>query len=452
MDRALRDVAVAGMTAVTFQRARTPGHDLHPMTAPDSHVTAMTVLRHRDFRLYAIARLTSTLGRQMLGVCVGWQVYRITGDPLDLGLVGLVQFLPILCLGLLGGHVADHRERVRTLVWCLYISTAVTAGLMLYALGGAPKVWPVLLLLTIHACGVAFYQPASQALLRHLVPKEHVPNAIAVNTTVWHTASVAGPALGGMALVGGEVWAYGLAAALLLSAAILMARVPPRPVPAHMGSFNWLAITGGLRYVWRNKIILGAISLDLVAVLLGGVTALLPIFASDILGVGPSGYGWLRAAPAVGAIGIGLYLTRWPLRRRTGTAMFAGVAGYGLATLVFGLSTWFWLSFVMLALAGAADMMSVFVRHNLVQLATPDVMRGRVGAVSSVFISASNELGEFESGAVAAWIGIIPCVVVGAAGTVLATALWIKLFPELYRVDRPEDAENLGEESLEARP
>lgn len=415
------------------------------MTTPEfplrSHTTALTVLGHRDFRLYATARLSSTLGIQVLSVSVGWQVYSITGDPLDLGLVGLVQFLPILCLGLLGGHAADHRERVRTLTLALSASTAVAVGLLLYILGGAPKVWPILLLLTVHGAGLAFYQPAAQALLRHLVPREHVPNAIALNTTVWHLASVVGPALGGLALTAGESWAFGLAAILLLSAVLLMSRVPPRPVAAQAGSFNWLALTGGLRYVWRNKIILGAISLDLVAVLLGGVTALLPIFASDILGVGPSGYGWLRAAPAVGAICIGLYMTRWPLRRRIGTAMFAGVAGYGLATLVFGLSTWFWLSFVMLAVAGAADMVSVFVRHNLVQLATPDAMRGRVGAVSSVFISASNELGEFESGALAAWIGVISCVVVGAVGTVLATALWMKLFPTLVRVDRPEDAE-----------
>lgn len=410
-----------------------------PGTSPEPAASALTVLAHRDFRLYALARLGSTLGIQMLAVGVGWQVYSLTGDPFDLGLVGLAQFLPILCFGLAGGHVADHRERVSTLTRAISISATVCVLLAAYALSGGAKVWPILLLLAVHATAMAFYWPAGQALLRHLVPTKQVPNAIAVNTTVWHSASVIGPALGGVVLLAGELWVFAAAAGLMLAAAFLMSRVPPRPVPAAAG-FSWLALTGGLRYVWHNKIILGAISLDLVAVLLGGVTALLPIFASDILGVGPSGYGWLRAAPAVGAITVGLYMTRWPLRRHVGKAMFAGVAAYGVTTLVFGLSSWFWLSFLMLALAGAADMVSVFVRHNLVQLATPDAMRGRVGAVNSVFISASNELGEFESGVVAAWIGVVPCVVVGAVGTILCTALWMKMFPSLRQVDRPEDA------------
>lgn len=403
-----------------------------------SSSSGWAVLGVADYRRFILARLCGNLGIQMINAAVGWQVYQLTGDPLYLGLVGLVQFLPILVLGFPAGHVADTRERTTVLRLCLGLELVCAAILGILAFSGGGAVWPILSTLALLAVGRAFHAPASHALLANLVPKELLPSAIGWSSTVWQAATIAGPALGGLLLIFGSGWVYGLASALLLAATILTARIAPRGVPGS-AAMDWLALTGGIRYVWRTKVILGAISLDLAAVLLGGATALLPAFASDILQVGPAGYGWLRAAPAVGAVLTGLYLAQRPIRRRLGVTMLMGVGVYGAAILAFGLSTAFWLSLLALAVSGAADMFSVFVRHSLVQLATPDAMRGRVAAVNSVFITASNELGEFESGIVAALIGVVPCVVAGAIGTLLVAAAAPYLFPALRVIDRIED-------------
>ncbi|RMF11020.1 MAG: MFS transporter [Alphaproteobacteria bacterium] len=398
------------------------------------------VLRLRKFRLALMSRFLLTIAFQMLGVAVGWQVYAITGDPLDLGWVGLVQFVPILLLGLLGGHVADNFNRIHVLTACLGLVLVCCVALSVLAMSEVAAVWPILMVLAMLSVARAFYAPTAQALLSNIVSQEQLPNAVGWWTTVWQIATVAGPAAGGLVLIAGSDWVYACAALLTGLSISLMVQIRIGTRPRRREPVSWAALTGGLRYVWSNKVILGAISLDLVAVLLGGVTALLPIFATDILGVGPVGYGWLRSAPAVGAVCTGLVLAQFPIRRKIGRTMIGAVAVYGVATLVFGLSELYVLSLAMLAVAGAADMVSVFVRHNLIQLATPDEMRGQVAAVSSVFIVGSNELGEFESGALAALIGVVPCVIVGAVGTLVVTgASWV-LFPELRRTDRPRDA------------
>jgi MFS family permease len=398
------------------------------------------LLRHGPFSLLLTAKLFSTLAFQMIGVAVGWQVYQITGDPLDLGWVGFVQFVPILVLGIFGGHVADNFNRVRVLSLSLVLVLACSIALTVLALDELRAIWPILLTLATLSISRAFYSPASQALLPNIVSRQELPNAVAWTTSIFQIGTIAGPAIAGLILLFGTMWVYAAAAALCAVSLLLTMRIKAVQPPARGETANLRTLTSGLSYVWRNKIILGAISLDLAAVLVGGVTALLPIFAADILGVGPAGYGVLRSAPAIGALLTGLVLAQRPIRTGVGKAMFAAVALYGVATLIFGLSSSFELSVAMLAMAGAADMVSVFVRHNLIQLATPDHMRGRVAAVSSVFITGSNELGEFESGAVAALIGVVPCVVVGAGATLVITALWWRMFPALRKVSRPDDA------------
>ncbi len=408
------------------------------------------VLAERNFRLLLATRFLVTLAFQMVAVAVGWQVYAITGNPLDLGWVGLVQFVPILTLSLLGGHVADSYNRVHVLSASLVLALLCCVAFAALAASQLTTIWPILLVLSIISVVRAFYAPTAQALLPNLVSEDQLPNAVAWGGTTWQIAIIVGPALGGIILIAGSDWVYGISAVLTGVAMVLTLRIRAGGRPPERNRVSWQRLTGGLRYVWQNKPILTAISLDLVAVLLGGVTALLPIFATDILGVGPVGYGWLRAAPAIGAVVTGFVLAQFPIRRRIGRAMTGGVALYGLATLGFGLSDLFALSLAMLVLAGAADMVSVFVRHNLIQLATPDSMRGRVAAVSSVFITGSNELGEFESGALAALIGVVPCVVVGAVGTLLVTGASWALFPALRRIDRPRDAALVREETPSA--
>jgi hypothetical protein len=373
---------------------------------------------------------------QVQNVAVGWLVYDLTRDPFALGLVGLAVFLPAVALALVTGHVADRVDRRTILVVCYALSTATAAGLLACVWSGTRQVWPVYLLVMLFGTGRAFANPAGQALVPNLVPLEHFQNAIAWNSSLWQMATILGPAVGGILYaVGGTV--VFLAATLFFAlACLLFWAIRPRGVSGGREPASWQNLIAGFVFIRSRPVILGAISLDMVAVLLGGATALLPIYARDILEAGPVGFGALRSMPALGALAMALALTQRPLMRHTGRRMLQAVAVFGVATIGFGLSTSLPLSLACLFVLGASDMVSVFIRQTLVQIETPDAMRGRVAAVNTVFIGASNELGEFESGTVAALIGTVPAVVVGGVGTVLVAALWARWFPALRQRDR----------------
>jgi MFS family permease len=367
----------------------------------------------------------------MLMVAIGWQMYDLTGSAWDLGLVGLLQFVPTLLLTLPAGHLVDRHHRGRIVALCLAVQLAV-ALLLCLGSSGAFASRDLLLAMSVVLGGVrAFQMPAQQALAPLLVPKDVLPRALAFSSAGLQGSIIAGPALGGLIYAAGAAVTYGLCAALfaLAGGLCLALRYTHSAPPAETATLRTLL--AGVRFVWHSKVVLGAISLDLFAVLFGGATALLPMFAKDILQVGPIGLGLLRSAPAAGALLMSLVLTRWPVRRRTGPLLLSAVAVYGAATLAFGLSTDFAASLVALAVTGAADMVSVVIRQTLVQLETPDAMRGRVSAVNSVFIGASNQLGEFESGATAALMGPVASVVLGGVGTLLVAGLWLRLFPSL---------------------
>lgn len=408
-------------------------------TMHHSDISALSVLRIRDYRLYLSSRFLSSLALQMVSVAVGWQVYELTGDPFALGLVGLVQFLPGFLLTLPAGQAADRFDRRRILLAAMSVEVAAVAALLALTLSPAPPVGGIYAVLAVMGSARAFIAPASQSLVPHLVPKDLFPRAVALGSTSWQVAVIGGPAAGGLLYVLGAPVVYGVSAALLLVSALAIGRLKTR-LKVHAAMETGVeGVLAGVRYVWSRKELLGAISLDLFAVLLGGATALLPIYARDILQVGPEGMGLLRSAPAVGAAVTALWLAHRPLQGLAGIKLFVAVAIFGLATIVFGLSRDFLLSLAALAVLGAADMISVVVRQTLVQLRTPDAMRGRVAAVNFVFIGASNELGEFESGFVAALIGAVPAVVVGGIGTLLVAGLWAWKFPELRRLDRLTD-------------
>jgi MFS family permease len=399
---------------------------------------AAAAFQHRDFRLYQGARLATTLALQMQGVAVAWQVYAMTRDPLDLGYVGLAQFLPAIGFWLVTGHTADRLNRRRVLLTCQLV--LALCSLVLLALSRSPSTtapW-IYAVLVLIGTARAFAGPASSALMPNLVPTAHFANAVAWSSSIWQFATVLGPALGGIVygLTDRASHVYAVSAALELCAVTLTWRIRAPRQNAETGPTSLTRLVAGLRYVWQNKIILGSISLDLFAVLLGGAVALLPVFARDILHVGPVGLGALRSAPALGAACVAVLLAFWPLERRAGPVMLSCVAVFGMATIAFGLSHHFLLSLAALFIAGASDMISVFMRHTVVQLTTPDAMRGRVSAVNLVFIGASNELGEFESGLTAAWLGTVPAVVLGGAGTCAVVLIWAVLFPSLRRVDR----------------
>jgi MFS family permease len=377
----------------------------------------------------------------MLMVAVGWQMYELTNSAWDLGLVGLYQFAPALLFTLVAGHAADRLHRGRIIALCL-LAQAVVALVLVAATSGWGQDGQWLsreLLLGISlllGLARAFQMPAQQALAPLLVPAAMLPRATAFNSAGTEMAVIGGPALGGLVFIAGAVAVYGLCLALLLLASLLALTLRYRHVPPAHEPVTLDSVLAGLTFVWRSKLLLGAVSLDLFAVLLGGATALLPIFAKDILQVGPWGLGLLRAAPAVGALLMSLALTRWSMDSRVGHKLMAAVAIYGLSMLVFGLSTHFLLSLFVLAISGAADMVSVVIRMTLIQLETPDHMRGRVSAVNSIFIGASNQLGEFESGATAEWFGPVGSVVIGGVGTLLVAATWMRLFPSLAQRDR----------------
>lgn len=400
------------------------------------------LLPEPGFRLFLYARFLGNIATQIQSVAIGWQVYALTGDVLDLGLIGLAQFAPFVGLVLFAGQMADRLDRRRIIIACHAVAMLCGLLLLAFTLTGIRSVWPVFAVLAIFGSARAFLMPAGQAIVINLVPSESFGRAVALNSSTFHLAVVLGPVLGGLLYLAGPAVAYAVGASLLATSVILLSRMRvARRQPATREPTSWHALFEGLRYVWSRPVVLGAISLDLFAVLFGGATAMLPAYARDVLDIGPTGLGLLRTAPAAGAAVTAVALSLHPISSRVGAWMFGGVAVYGVAIIVFGASTNAVLSFLALAAAGAGDMISVYIRHILVQLATPDAIRGRVSAVNAVFIGASNELGEFESGLAARWLGLVRSVIVGGIATLAVTGIWMALFPVLRRMHRFSEAE-----------
>lgn len=408
------------------------------MTSLRSASPQTNALRHPKFVLYWIAIGCTSFAVQIMSVSVGWEIYDITRDPLYLGYVGLVQFLPPLLLVLVTGLAADRFNRRLIMAACLSIEALCALGLLLFTLSKPTDVTPVFGILAVLGVARAFMNPASDALAPNLVPKEAIAHAISLTTMIWQTANIAGPVAGGLLYgLAGEV-AYGVALALVATAALLVIVMGRVPQSREEGKEETTlgSLFAGFHFIRRERLVLGAISLDLFAVLLGGAVALLPVYARDILEVGPWGLGLLRAAPGVGAVAMALYLARYGIKDHAGRILFVFVALFGLFTMVFGLSTSVPLSIAALVLMGASDMVSVYIRETLLQLWTPDEVRGRVNAVNRVFIGASNELGEFRAGTVAAWIGAVAAVSLGGAGTMGVAFFWSRWFPELRTARR----------------
>lgn len=392
--------------------------------------------RHRDYTLYWFMRFLSTIAMQIQAVAVSWQVYSISHDAFDLGLIGLSLFLPAIGLVLVTGQAADRYNRKSIIQICLAADFLFALGLAALAHWGTHSTWPIFGLLIAIGVDRAFITPAGQAMMPNLVPAEDLANAVAWQSSAWQVATVAGPAIGGFVLSFGTDIAYLISSVMTASCVVLMMLIVKREFVSNRVPVTWASVLGGLTYIRSKTVVLGAISLDLFAVVLGGCVALYPIYATDILHVGAQGLGLLRAAPAVGAVVCSLWLVNHPLKTRAGITMFWAVALFGAGTVAFGYSTWFPLSMAALFIMGAADMVSVYVRQTLVQLATPDEMRGRVGAVSSVFVVTSNEFGDFRAGMMASVIGVVPTVVIGGFATLAITALWSRLFPDLRKVER----------------
>jgi MFS family permease len=382
-----------------------------------------------------IARIFGTLGTQILMLAVGWQMYDLTGSAWDLGLVGLLQFLPALLLTLVAGHLADRLHRGRIVAVCVGLQALVALTLLWVTQEQwVSREWLLSISLVLGTAR-AFQMPAQQALTPLLVPPTLLPRAMSLSAAGMQGATIGGPALGGAIFLGGASAVYATGALLFAVSVVLLSRLHYDHVPPPREPMTLHSVLAGVRFIWEKKTILGAVSLDLFAVLLGGATALLPMFAKDILHTGPWGLGLLRASPAVGALLMSIALTRWPLQRKVGRTLLLSVGLYGLCMVIFGASTNLVLSMAVLAISGSADMVSVVVRQSLVQLETPNEMRGRVSAVNSVFIGASNQLGEFESGATAALLGPVGSVVAGGIGTLVVAVLWLRLFPSLARRD-----------------
>jgi MFS family permease len=387
---------------------------------------------YRSFRHYWVARVCSMGAYQMQVVATGWSVYEMTNDPLDLGWIGLVQFVPRVALTLWAGGVADRYDRRAIAVLCTLTQMIACAMLTLGSWSGVLSRETIFGLIAIIGSARAFEMPTMQSLLPSLLPTSIFPRGLTLSTAATQLAIIGGPALAGLTFLAGVTAVY-LAASVLFATAALMMFTLPRLAKAVSSASSSQSLLAGVHFIAAHPVILGAISLDLFAVLLGGATAMLPVYAKDILRVGPSGLSLLQAAPALGALAMTLLLWRNPIRRRVGIYLFLSVAIFGVGTIAFALSTSFGLSLGLLVLMGAADCVSVVIRQSLVQLETPDHMRGRVSAVNSIFIGASNQLGEFESGVMAAAFGTVPSVVLGGAGTLLITALWIRLFPSLIQ-------------------
>jgi MFS family permease len=412
-------------------------------------------LRHRDFGLFWTGMFLVNIAVQVEAVTIGWQIYAIGRETLSIGesaflvgLVGLAQFVPLFLLTLWAGSLADRHSRRGIVMGALVVEALCVIGLVFVAMEDDPQVSHIFAIAAVFGAARAFLSPASSATVPMLVPKEDMPQAISLKSLAWQCAVIGGPWLGGVLCAYSTALSYAVAAGLYGAGLAIVALIRTKTTPDRQPGSQIAQIKEGLIYTWRNKIVFGAISLDLFAVLLGGATALLPAFASDILKVGPEGFGILRSGPAIGAVLMALALARWPLKRKAGARMFLAVAAFGLATVVFGLSQNMWLSVLALAVLGAADMISVYVRQTLVQIVTPDHMRGRVSSVSGLFISGSNELGEFESGLVSRFIGPVAACVVGGIGTIGVTALWAWMFPALRKADRLDGAEPAGQGSL----
>lgn len=403
---------------------------------------ASSVYRHAGFTQFLVARLLAVLATQIQAVVVAWQVYDLTREPIALAYVGLAQFLPMLALLLPAGDLIDRysRKPILTLAWGL---SAVCAAALWWLSGhGASGVTGIYAVLVLFGCARAFSAPALQSLLPQIVPREQLAQALAANSMLLRVASIGGPFLGGLLYAaGGGALTYAVCATSLTLATLLLTHVPvDRVVALATTGTIWQRFGAGIHFIRSRPIILGTISLDLFAVLLGGVVALLPVYAHEVLMVGPAGLGALRSAMAAGEVVTGFYLAARPFDRHVGRRMFWAVAVFGLANLVFSLSHWFWLSLVALAVAGAADMVSMYIRGALVQFSTPDDMRGRVNAVNMLFIGSSNELGEFRAGSAAHWLGAVPAAVTGALCTLGVVGLWSWQFTSIRKVDRFEEA------------
>lgn len=411
-----------------------------PLPAPTAlflMTTPPLLLRHhRPFVAFWFARIFTASAFQMLTVAIGWNLYQLTGNVMDLGWVGLIEFAPRVIFMLHTGHVADRYDRRKVAALCQTVQAMIALTLAISSASDHVTREMIFLLAFLLGSARSFEMPSTQALLPSIVPVSLFPRAVAAAQAAQQSATIIAPAFGGLLYAFGSVWVYGPSVALYLIAALLMSNLPARQAALNKGKATLDSLLGGIRFIRRHPDVLGAISLDLCAVLLGGATALLPVFAKDILLTGPWGLGMLRSAPAVGALLMSLWLARFPVERKVGRIMFTAVGVFGVATIAFGLSTSFWFSMAVLVVLGAADMISMVIRASFVQLQTPDEMRGRVSAVNGLFIGASNQLGEFESGATAHWLGTVPAVVMGGVGTLIVTGLWIKLFPGLARRDR----------------
>ena len=403
--------------------------------ATDVSDDRFAAFRYSSYTRFFFCRFLAAFAIQIVSVSVGWQMYDETGNALYLGLIGLFQFLPSLLLILVTGSVADRYNRRAIVAICLVLGGLCTAALLALTITDQFSPWPVFGILIVFGIERAFMGPAVQSLAPNLVPAQALPNAVAWNSSSWQTASIVGPVAGGLLYGASPVAAYGTALAFMMAAAVLIVSIPKPPQRSASKAVGWTTILAGFRFIWSEKVVLGAISLDLFAVLLGGAVALMPVFARDILELGPWGLGLLRAAPGIGAIVVAVLLAAYPIRHHAGVLMFVGVALFGAATVVFGLSQVAWLSIAALMVMGASDMISVYVRESLIMLWTPDEVRGRVNAVNMVFVGASNELGEFRAGTLAHVIGAVPAVVLGGFGTLAVAIVWAARFPQLRKID-----------------
>ena len=399
----------------------------------------LSLARHASFRRFWGARVLSSISFQMLAVAIGWHIYAITHSAFALGLVGLAQFLPMFALTLVVGHVADRYDRRRIAAVCQALEALAAVVFLAGTLGGWLSAPVIYVLAALVGAMRAFESPSVSSLLPSVVPRAELPRATAWSTSAGQAAQILGPAAGGLLYGLGPSAVYLASAIAFIAAATLVWSIPLRTKPAARAPVTLESVFSGIAFIRRQPVILGALSLDLFAVLFGGATALLPIFARDVLQTGPLGLGLLRSAPAVGALAGTIWLAHFPLRNRPGVAMFGGVIAFGAATIVFGLSHSFVLSLVSLAVLGASDVISVVVRLSLVQLRTPDEMLGRVSAVNALFIGTSNQLGEFESGVTAGWWGAVPAVLVGGMATIAVALLWIRLFPVLAQTETLEE-------------
>ncbi len=402
----------------------------------DASTRGLTSLHHRDFRLLIIGKTFGWIALHMSMVAIAYQVYDRTGDVMNLAYIGLATFAPAMGFALITGYVADLFDRRLVLVVCYGVVFLGAVLLLIYTLSGIEAVWPVFLILTLEGTGRAFHLPAVNALVPNLVPKENLANAVAWHSTVNKVCQVSGPALGGVLYLAGPEIVYAVAAGGLVVAMFTTAMIRARTERGQRQPTTLSTLLAGIRYVYNKKIIFGAITLDMLVVLLGGVTALFPVFAKDILDAGAAGAGFLRSAMAGGALVSGIMLTQIALERSVGRILFGTVVIFGVSTIVFGLSEVYWVSLAAMAVLGAADMVSVNIRVTLLQIATPDEMRGRVSAVSSVFTGASNEIGEFRAGVMAAALGAVPAVIVGGVGSMIVAAVCWKTFPQLAKVER----------------